>query len=445
VIAVPLVAAGALLAWLLAGTGFANYDTAYSILWGSDLAHGRMPDYSVPVAPTPHPLATLAGLVVSPLGDDAETAWVVLAFAALGALGWVVFALAREWFGTAAGVLAALIVLTREPVLSFGARAYVDIVYLVLVLAAVLVEARRHRAGVPVLVLLGVAGLLRPEAWLFAGLYWLWIGRPLRLLPLVAAGPLIWMAFDWAIAGDPLYSLTGTRDNAAVLQRRTGLDEVPLTVPRRIGEIVREPILLGAAIGGVLALWKMRDRALLPAAVGVISLGAFCVLAAAGLPILGRYLLLPATILIVFAAATLTGWNRGPWWRVGAVVTAIAFVAFIPAQVHRIDRLHGALATQREIRDDLHAIAARVPCAPVAVPNHRPVPLLALWLDRSPDQIVSAQLEQPTRGAYLDPATERVKRNFILDKSDPKRLDARPPAGFEPVAANRSWRLLARC
>ena len=99
----------------------------------------------------------------------------MLAFLALGALGWLVYALGAAWFGPWAGVLAAAIILTREPVLDFGARAYVDIPYLVLVLGALLVETRRPRAGAPVLALLAVAGLLRPEAWLFSAAYWLYL------------------------------------------------------------------------------------------------------------------------------------------------------------------------------------------------------------------------------------------------------------------------------
>ena len=75
--------------------------------------------------------------------------------------------------------MAALILLTRVPVLSYGVRAYVDVPYLLLVLCAVLVEARRTRrgpaAGAPVLALLALAGLLRPEAWVFSGLYWLYL------------------------------------------------------------------------------------------------------------------------------------------------------------------------------------------------------------------------------------------------------------------------------
>ena len=68
-------------------------------------------------------------------------------------------------------MLAAAIILTRRPVLDFGARAYVDIPYVVLVLGALLVETRRPRAGAPVLALLAVAGLIRPEAWLFSAAY----------------------------------------------------------------------------------------------------------------------------------------------------------------------------------------------------------------------------------------------------------------------------------
>ena len=449
---VVITAAGALAAWLMVGTGFANYDTAYSILWGADLAGGRMPDYSVPVAPTPHPLATLLGFVLSPLGDGAETAWVVLAFLALGALAWVVFELGLVWFGAAAGALAAVVILTRQPVLSFGVRAYIDIPYVVLVLAAVLAEARRPKAGVVPLVVLLVAGLLRPEAWLFAGAYWLWLGRPWRLAPLAAAAPLIWWGFDWALAGDPLYSLTGTRETAQVLERRTGLDEVPLTVPRRIGEILREPVLLGAALGGVLALWKLRARALPGFAAGVVALAAFCVLAAAGLPILGRYLLLPAAILAVFCGAGVFGWRLldtdDPWrrrWMAGAAVTVLALIVFAPKQVDRVSSLRDAIGIQRDIRDDLHALAGDVACRPVFVPNHRPVPLIALWADVRPREIRVLPAVAPETGSSFLPSSPEVARQYILDPNDPAAPNLEVPPAFDPIGANRSWVEHARC
>ena len=89
----------------------------------------------------------------------------------------------------------------------------------------------------------------------------------------------------------------------AELGRVTGLGEVPLTVPRRIGEILREPVLVGAA-GGLLLSWVwLRDRVRLAVVAGVLALVAFCVLAASGLPILGRYLLLPASIGAILCGA----------------------------------------------------------------------------------------------------------------------------------------------
>ena len=200
-------------------------------------------------------------------------------------------------------MLAALIVLTRRPVLDFGARAYMDIPYLVLVLGALLVETRRPKAGWPVLALLTVAGLIRPEAWLFALAYWayLWCTERERAWPLLAlalAGPVLWGLSDLVITGDPLASLTGTRDTAETLHRVRGLQHVPRSCPRRIGEIVRIPVLIGAAGGGIMALLWLRERARLGVVIGVLSIAAFCVLAVAGLPIIGRYLLLPAVILV---------------------------------------------------------------------------------------------------------------------------------------------------
>src|SRR3954469_7276031 len=203
-IGIPL---GALLAWALIGAGFLNYDTAYSLLWGGDVAHGRAPDFGVPVAPTPHPLATLVGVLLTPCGDAAQPIWVVLAFLALGAVGWLTYELGAHWFGSAAGVVAGLVILTRIPMLSFGVRAYVDIPYVALVLGAILAEARGSRPRV-VLSLLALAGLLRPEAWLFSLAYVAWRREP-GLLVLALSAPALWFLHDWVFAGDPLHSLTG--------------------------------------------------------------------------------------------------------------------------------------------------------------------------------------------------------------------------------------------
>lgn len=455
----------AALLFLVAGHGLVNYDTLYTLVWGRDLAHGELPDYDVPLAPTPHPLATLLALLATPLtdlrvggvdGELAATAAIALAFVALALLGWVVFSLGAAWFHPAVGVLAAVLLLTRRPVLDFGARAYVDLPYLVLVLGAALVETRRPKAGRPVLLLLGAAGLIRPEAWLFAAVYLLYV-RDLRLLPYAAIGPLGWALYDLVITGNPLHSLTDTQANAEALNRVTGLENVPGTVPRRLGEILREPVLLGAAGGGVLALLWLRERAKLGAAIGVVGLVAFSVLAAAGLPILGRYLLLPAAILTLFAAAGVLGWlalepddpRRRPWQAFGALV-AVALLAFAPAQLDRISDLRRALRIQAGIQGDLARLVAddalRPGCVPVTVPNRRPIPLLALWLDRPPQSFATAQDGAPARGVLLQPASARVAAAYILDPRDRDRSVPAPPPAFRRIGGNKSWLLLtAEC
>src|SRR6476659_9253820 len=231
--AVPLAWVGvtAAILLLLFPVGFPNYDTIYALVWGRELAHGASPDYGSALPPTPHPLTELIGLVTTPLGDGAITLTMVLAYASLGLIGFFVYRLGAVWFDRWIGAVAAAIVLTRAPFLSNGLRAYIDLPYIALCLGALLVEAKRPRAGWPVLALLALAGLLRPEAWLFAVVYLVFLSfddhrrfvRPPSALVLLAlAGPILWALFDWITTGSPTYSWTGTKETVETLERQTG-------------------------------------------------------------------------------------------------------------------------------------------------------------------------------------------------------------------------------
>jgi hypothetical protein len=261
------------------------------------------------------------------------------------------------------------------------------------------------------------------------------------------------MLHDLAITGDPLHSWLDTRESAAELNRVTGLDSVPTAMPRRLGEILREPGLLAAAGGGLLALaWRRGERGVrLGAVAGVVAVVAFCVLAAGGLPIRTRYLLLVSCILAVFAGAGLFGWQglpRGPhrtWWARFSVLALAAFVVFVPLQAQRISSLRDALRIQDGIQDDLGEAVARAPCTPFVVPNRRPVPLVALWRDVQPGSIADAQEGIPPDGTYVFPRTPEVAKDYILDPSDLDRRVTPPPDGWRELPGSASWRMAALC
>ncbi|MEX0972152.1 MAG: hypothetical protein WDZ46_02690 [Solirubrobacterales bacterium] len=529
------VAAVAALLLLLFPLGFPNYDTIYSLLWGRELADGLSPDRGAALPPTPHPLAELFGLVASPLGNGAVSLTMVVAYLSLGLVGYLVYRLGALWFDRPIGAVAALIVLTRAPFLSNGLRAYIDLPYIVLVLAALAIETKRPRAGWPVLLLLALAGLLRPEAWLFSFAYLgylaldfrqlrlQWLRRrhgpekapeaplhsagetdrpnereagvpleradtqkrglirprfvrtrgtpasPTLLVMLAVAAPVLWAIFDWITAGSPLYSFTGTRETVETLARDTGPVDLVLYGPRRLGEVLQWPGMV-AALGGVaaaVAIVRSRRSQLFPgydpdkAAIGLVAaalaLGAFAILACAGLAIIPRYTMLAAAILAVFAALGLLGWRllapgdlwRRPWQGFAAVV-ALMFVIWAPNQYDLLHRVDTDLTNQSGIESDLGDLADsgafEPPCLPVSVPNHRAVPRLAFDLDLRPSRILSsAGQRQPRRGYFLDPAGPFVVRNFILDPNDPARLATPVPPGFHQVARNESWLLYRRC
>jgi hypothetical protein len=467
------------LLWLVFPFGFPNYDTVYALVWGEQLSHGQSPDYGAPLPPTPHPLADLWGAVVAPIGATfASDATTVVAYLALGAIAYLVYRLGSLWFDRPIGLVAALIVLTRAPFLSNGLRAYVDLPYIALALAALAVETRRPRAGWPVLALLAVAGLLRPEAWLFSAAYLAYLAierdpaagrfalrrrRELEtrdlagLAALAASAPIAWALFDLVTTGEPLYSLTGTRDTVETLERQTGPVDLVLYGPRRLGEVMQIPGLVGAAAGMVLGIAVMPRRALTGVVAAVLAGAAFAILACAGLAVIPRYTMLAAAILCVFCAATLLGWrllaHDDPWrrrWQFAAALTLVLFVVQAPQQFDYLDTVRTDLDEQSAIESDLHDLADSgafaQPCLPISVPNHRAVPRLAAWLDLRPSQIVSSsEQRQPGRGYFLDPANEGVVRHFVLDPNDPARLTTRVPPGFRRVARNQSWLLYARC
>jgi hypothetical protein len=500
---------------LIFPVGFPNYDTIYALVWGRELAHGVSPDYGAALPPTPHPLADLLGLVTTPLDNGAIDVTMVIAYVSLGLVGYLVYRLGSLWFDRPIGAIAALIVLTRAPFLSNGLRAYVDLPYIALVLGALTLETRRPRCGWPVLSLLALAGLLRPEAWLFSIAYlaYLLLGpseasaaataadtprtsrqagpevetrapldradtqragliRPAlgrargalvsthgaALVGLALAAPLLWALFDWITAGSPTYSFTGTRETVDTLARHTGPVDLVLWGPRALGEVMQWPGMVGALGGVALGFAFLRRRSTLGLIAAALALGAFALLAAAGLAIIARYTMLGGAILAIFVAVALLGWRLlepgHTWrrrWQLLAGLVVLMFVLWLPNQWDLDSTVKSDLGDQGAIERDLSDLVnaggfTKPLCGKIAVPNHRAVPRLAFGLEVKPTEIISASEEGiPRRGYFLDPASPFVIHNFILDPNDPTRLKTAPPAGFHPVGRNDSWILYRRC
>jgi len=459
--------AGAIALRLALGVGFANYDTLYSLVWGQQLARGETPSYKLALAPTPHPLLELVGVILAPLGASATLAIVVaLAYLALSTLGYLAFRLGSDWFSWPVGLAAAALILSRYEVLSYGARAYADIPYAALVLAALAIETRRPRAGWPVLATLGLAGLLRPEAWLFAGVYWLYLwprAKPREraaLAGLVALAPALWGLSDLLITGNALWSLTHTQQTAQALHRTTGLLNVPYTGARRLGEVLDPDGVLAALAGAALALWLTRRRALLGVAATLVAVAALALVASSGLPIQDRYVFVIAALGAVFAGAALFGWRSLPrehprrrvWQLTALAIAAVIVASSVIWQAPRYRKTFvsskpadQSLDAQQRIAGDLTRLVTErkltVACLPISVPYATPVPLLALRLHTSPANIVFRPI---THGTYLATTTAAVYVQYELDQHEQQRAGS-PPPGFRQLARNRSWTVFAKC
>ncbi|MEA2431498.1 MAG: hypothetical protein QOI19_1971, partial [Thermoleophilaceae bacterium] len=378
---------------------YLNYDARYALLWARDVWHGFAPDFGAGFAPTPHPLSTLVSSLGLPFGHsgDAVVVWIVLL--SFGALVWLTYRLGTVLFSSWVGAAAAFVVLTR-PVLGRDVLlAYQDVPFAALIVGAVLLEAQQRRRGAPVLAVLALAGLLRPEAWVLAGLYVLWMWpacvprQRLRLVGIAAVAPVVWALVDLIVTGDPLHSLHGTAALADEVNRRRSVGEVPHWTLTYFAFTLREPISLGIPVGLAFAARHYRKRAALPLAAAAVMTLAFAVGPIFGLPLIARYIRTPAVLLTLFFGLALFGWmslERGrerTGWMVAALVTLGVFLAFLPSNLTMLDGLR--LRSEREggFYSDLRAAgesprvrSAFARCAPLSASDHRPIPYIRWWL-----------------------------------------------------------------
>jgi hypothetical protein len=446
--------------FLLYGPSYVNYDAQWALLWARDLWDGYTPEYGGDFAPTPHPLASAVSSLALPLGHDADLAVLWLSLLAFGFLVYLTYRLGAQLFSPWVGAVAALVVLTRPAMERDALIGYQDMAFAVLVIGAVLLEARRSRRGVPVLILLALAGLLRPEAWVLAALYWLWLWPPAspreRALTglLALAAPLIWAACDWLITGDPLHSLHGTAALAEEADRRRSPSSVPYWTAHYFGYALREPVLIGVPLGLAFAWLHARRRAALPLAVLAAMTAVFAIGPLFGLPLIRRYVETPAILLTLFYGLAVCGWmllppgrSRRRWLLVGGLAVALS-VAYLPWHVDKLRDVErrmdvdGAMYASLQRAAEAPAVrAAFARCGGLTTADHRPIPFVRFWLDGAPGTVRTVEGGASPMGRMLlvprrNRSTARVYRNVAFPKVS-------PPDGYPQIYRNRSWRIFA--
>jgi hypothetical protein len=444
---------------------YPNYDSYYSLLWGQDILHLRTPDFEGFRVPTEHPLAIAAGAVLSLFGDAGDRLWIAVIFATFLWLVWGVYRLGQVCFTPLVGGIAAVLVLTRFDFGFLAARGYIDIPYMALVMWAAVLEARRPRRGVPVLLLLAAAGMLRPEAWVLAGLYWLWLAwratwrQRFLYAGLAALGPLVWTATDFVVTGDPLFSLLYTSGSAEDLGRQRTLSELPTAIPGFLNLIVKLPVLLAAAGGLALALALAPRRAVVPLALFASGVGTFVLIGIAGASVIERYLAIAAVALLIFAGVFLGGFTmleRGPartWWMAGSATLVIAGIVFTATQV-RLDHFDSELSFRGAAHDDLvrvlasSAVQEGLRCGPLTVPNHKLVPDSRWILGAPADRVIpraDPDERRPRRGVALVVTSRFAVFKHAWSNDTDSPLIQSPPAGWPRVATGDFYAAYARC
>jgi hypothetical protein len=448
---------------------YPNYDSYYSLLWGKEILSFDKPSFEAYRAPTEHPLAVAFGAVLSVLGQDADRVMVLITLFAFVALAAGTYRLGRLCFTPFVGALAALLVLTRFDFPSLAVRAYVDIPFMAAIVWAGALEVARPRRGTVVFLLLAAAGLMRPEAWILSGVYFLWMSwdasweERLRYALLTAVGPVLWAATDFVVTGDPLFSLTSTKDLAAELERTKSGGDVLSALPAYLRGTVKTPVYFAGLLGLAIAIWKFPLRTIVPIVLFLAGAFTFVATGIAGLSVIVRYLLVPSVMMTLFAAVTLGGWTMTPpgsrlrrMWAVGAAAVTVAGLAYTAVQPPSLERFNNELSFRGEQGRSLHrlletgAVERGLRCGAVSVPTHKLIPDTRWVLDLGEASVVarSDPSAESQRKARYGVAIFPVGRTNILRTGFAVNTDAItqvPASGFHRIATEKYFAAYLRC
>jgi hypothetical protein len=265
----------------------------------------------------------------------------------------------------------------------------------------------------------------------------------MKLGAIAAISPILWVAGDTIVTGEPLFSLTHTREATPLTRRPTGISGLITEGPRVVGQSLRYAVLLAAAIGVVAAFRRGRSRTL--SAVIAATLLASAVPVAAGAPLNDRYFLASLALLSVAAASAVAlafdRSNRLPWRALG-IACGAALLVTASSQVSRFrDNRERLLSTAESRADARRLVVDRLPCLPLVLPNARLRAAAAVWLDVPVGEIKDGRASSPP-GTYLS-GTARAMSGVVTLEGRPGAI---APTPERPVVARQGgWTLRTRC
>ena len=315
---------------------------------------------------------------------------------------WGIYRLTRTAFTPIVATVAVALLLHALQLQFLAARGYVDLAYCAAIVWAAALEVERPRRGTAVFVA-AAGGRADPARRLASGRPLLAVvrartragGARIRWAAIVVAAPLVWVALDWVVTGQPLYSLHRTQDTAVALGRTVPLAQLPETLSHYLIVLTKSAVLRRrASPASCSSAWLVPRRMVAPFVVLLSGIGTFVVLAGAGLSVIDRYLLMPAVMILIFCAFALTGWTmleRGLLRGVGAAAPSCwrAIGIYLAASTLSLNKIE----TELGFRDDSHTSLVADPratrrsrrdlrCGPVSVPDHKLVPDVRIILDR---------------------------------------------------------------
>lgn len=350
-----LVLSTLILLWAKTRPGFDPYGW---LVWGHQTVAGNL---NTNAAPSWKPLPFLFTAPYGVFGHYQLWLWMITSLAV--SLGGAVFAARiayrltnagpeRRYAGYAAAAFAGLGLLGLSDYWHYMLSAQSDPMIVALCLGAIDCHLHGHYRWA--FVLGALAGLGRPEVWLFLGLYviWAWLKVPsMRWLIVVGivAMLVLWFGIPALTSRTPFVAAS----NALGSGRRLRSDQVFGTIGRFVG-INARVLEVTALIAVALAVLR-RDRVTLGLAVGV---GAWVIVEIAfslhGWPGLARYMFEPAGVVVALAGAGV-GWllldapralRAVPPWA-GPVLVALIVVALVPPAISAARSEHHDIRGQR--------------------------------------------------------------------------------------------------